>query len=46
MAAADAKPTCKIHTNDNESFISDHYKDLDLEVQTIQEKKKAEEKVK
>ena len=37
--AADAKQIRKIHTIDNESFISNQYKDPDLEVQTIQKKK-------
>ena len=42
MATADAKQTSTIHTNYNESFISDHYKDSELEAQTIKKKKKSQ----
>ena len=40
MTAANAKQTSKIHIYNNESFISDQYKDPHLEVKTIQKKKK------
>ena len=46
MVTADAKQTSEICTNDNESFISDHYKDPDLEAQTIQKKKKRKQEKK
>ena len=38
--------TSEIHTNDNESFIWDQYKDPDIEVQTIQKKEKRKQKEK
>ena len=40
MAPAEAKQTSRIHTNDNESFTLIDYKDPDLEVQTIQRRRK------
>ena len=44
MVAADAKQRMEIHANDDESFVSEHYKDPDLEAQnTKEEEKKAEE---
>ena len=45
-AAANAKQTSEIHTNNNESFISDQYKDSNLAMQTIQKKKKRKQKIK
>ena len=44
--APNEEQTSEIHTNDNESFTSDQYKDPDLEVQTIQKKKKQKQKKK
>ena len=44
MTTENAKQTSEIHTNKNEGFISEKYKNLDLEVQTIQKKKKRKQK--
>ena len=41
---ADVKQTSKIHTSDSEGFISDNYKDPDIEAQTIQKKKESRRK--
>ena len=46
MAGAGAKKTSKMHTNDNESFISDQYKDQDFRAQKMQKKKKRKQKKK
>ena len=41
MVTVDTNQTSEIHTNDNENFITDHYKDAALDVQTVQRECKA-----
>ena len=44
MAAENVKQTSEIHTVDNEGFVSDQYKDPDIEAATIQKKGKQKKK--